>query len=70
MISKPWRKETEMPKVDMSADAVTNRLKRVSQLRRLGLSLRKAKIKREGDRAEPGKQRNERSLKRDRSSKE
>lgn len=36
-----------MPKVDMSADAVTVRLKRVSQLRRLGLSLQKAKIKRE-----------------------
>lgn len=36
-----------MPKVDMSADAVTARLKRVSQLRRLGLSLQKAKIKRE-----------------------
>jgi len=34
-----------MPKVDMSADAVTARLKRVSQLRRLGLSLQKAKIK-------------------------
>ncbi|MDX6500587.1 MAG: hypothetical protein QOG23_3847 [Blastocatellia bacterium] len=34
-----------MPKVDMSAEAVTARLKRVSQLRRLGLSLQKAKIK-------------------------
>jgi hypothetical protein len=34
-----------MPKVDMSAQAVTTRLKRVSQLRRLGLSLQKAKIK-------------------------
>jgi hypothetical protein len=33
-----------MPKVDMSAQAVTTRLKRVSQLRRLGLSLQKAKI--------------------------
>jgi hypothetical protein len=29
----------------MSAQAVTTRLKRVSQLRRLGLSLQKAKIK-------------------------
>lgn len=36
-----------MPKVDMSADAVTVRLKRVSQLRRLGLSLQSAKIKKE-----------------------
>jgi len=35
-----------MSRVDMSAKAVTTRLKRVSQLRRLGLSLRKAKIKR------------------------
>ena len=59
-----------MPRVDMSADAVTNRLKRVSQLRRLGLSLRKAKIRQEGDRAEPGKQRNEPSFKRNKSSKE
>ncbi len=33
-----------MPKVDMSADAVTTRLKRVSQLRRLCLSLAAAKI--------------------------
>lgn len=39
-----------MPKVDMSADAVTTRLKRVAQLRRLGLSLQKAKIKSEEDR--------------------
>ncbi|HVS21694.1 MAG TPA: hypothetical protein VHD88_07585 [Pyrinomonadaceae bacterium] len=38
-----------MPKVDMSAAAVTTRLKRVSQLRRLGLSLQKAKIKRKAD---------------------
>ena len=59
-----------MPKVDMSAAAVTNRLKRVSQLRRLGLSLRKAKIRREGDKAEQGKQRNEASLKPDKSTKE
>jgi DNA-binding transcriptional MerR regulator len=33
-----------MPKVDMSAQAITTRLKRVEQLRRLGLSLKKAKI--------------------------
>jgi hypothetical protein len=33
-----------MPKVDMSAAAVTTRLKRVAQLRRLGLSLQKAKL--------------------------
>ena len=59
-----------MPKVDMSAAAVTNRLKRVSQLRRLGLSLRKAKIRKKGDSAEPGKQLNEPSLKRDKSNKE
>jgi hypothetical protein len=36
-----------MTKVDMSVAAVTARLKRVSQLRRLGLSLQKAKIKKE-----------------------
>jgi hypothetical protein len=34
-----------MHKTDMSAKAVTTRLKRVSQLRRLGLSLQKARIK-------------------------
>lgn len=34
-----------MHKIDMSAKAVTTRLKRVSQLRRLGLSLQRAKIK-------------------------
>ena len=33
-----------MQKTDMSAKAVTTRLKRVSQLRRLGLALQKAKI--------------------------
>ena len=32
-----------MPKVDMSAKAITARLRRVSELRRLCLSLRKAK---------------------------
>ncbi len=59
-----------MPKVDMSADAVTNRLKRVSQLRRLGLSLRKAKINQERANTEASKQRNEPSLKRDKNSKQ
>jgi hypothetical protein len=33
-----------MHKIDMSAKAVTARLKRVAQLRRLGLSLQQAKI--------------------------
>ena len=33
-----------MPKIDMSAAAVTTRLKRVSQLRRLCLSLQTAKV--------------------------
>jgi len=32
-------------KTDMSAKAVTTRLKRVSQLRRLGLAMQKATIK-------------------------
>lgn len=59
-----------MPKVDMSPDAVTTRLKRVSQLRRLGLSLRKAKINRKRAGTEASKQRNEPSMKRDKSSKE
>ena len=59
-----------MPKVDMSPDAVTTRLKRVSQLRRLGLSLRKAKINQERASTKASKQRNEPSLKRDKSSKE
>ncbi len=34
-----------MPEVDMSAKAVTARLKLISQLRRLALSLGKAKLK-------------------------
>ena len=34
-----------MQKTDMSAKAVTTRLKGVSQLRRLGLALQKGKIK-------------------------
>ena len=33
-----------MRQVDMSPTAITARLRRVSQLRRLGLSLKKAKI--------------------------
>lgn len=33
-----------MLEVDMSAEAITTRLKRVAQLRRLALSLRKAKL--------------------------
>ena len=37
-----------MSRVDMSAKAVTVRLKRVAQLRRLGLSLRTAKIRSRG----------------------
>jgi hypothetical protein len=48
-----------MPKVDMSADAVTIRLKRVSQLRRLGLSLQQAKIGRAEDRPQRTEQRGE-----------
>ena len=34
-----------MQKTDMSAKAVTTRLKRVAQLRRLGLALQKGRIK-------------------------
>ncbi|MEA2203264.1 MAG: hypothetical protein QOE77_40 [Blastocatellia bacterium] len=41
-----------MPQADMSPAAITTRLRRVSQLRRLGLSLRKAKPKTESDRVE------------------
>jgi hypothetical protein len=44
-----------MNKVDMSAEAVTTRLKRVPQLRRLGLSLQKAKIKKDGDKTKAAK---------------
>ena len=40
-----------MKKVDMSSQAVTARLKRVSQLRRLGLSLQKAKLGKDQDKA-------------------
>jgi hypothetical protein len=41
-----------MARVDMSPAAITTRLKRVSQLRRLGLSLQKAKSKTGSDRVE------------------
>ncbi len=42
--------------VDMSAHAVTTRLKRISQLRRLALSLEKAKLPPKADRLEKGEQ--------------
>lgn len=42
-----------MKQVDMSAKAVTARLKRVSQLRRLCLSLQKAKLPEEEREAKP-----------------
>lgn len=41
-----------MPRIDMSAQAVTTRLKRISQLRRLCLSLQKATIKPRASKAE------------------
>lgn len=47
-----------MPKVDMSSAAINTRLKRVSQLRRLCLSLKAAKIidkKREPKTVQPTK---------------
>jgi hypothetical protein len=43
-MSKRYGRELLMPKVDMSSKAITTRLKRVSQLRRLCLSLGAAKI--------------------------
>ena len=43
-ISKDYKEDQTSAEVDMSADAVTARLKRVSQLRRLCVSLGKAKI--------------------------
>ena len=46
-----YRKDQPIVKVDMSAHAVTVRLKRVSQLRRLCLSLGKAELIKE--RGEP-----------------
>ena len=42
-----------MRNVDMSAKAVTARLKQMSQLRQLGLSLSKAKIKPREDNQSP-----------------
>lgn len=54
-----------MSKVDMSAAAVTTRLKRVSQLRRLGISLQKAKLNRDSDRTEASKGSNDPSQKSD-----
>jgi hypothetical protein len=46
-----------MRNVDMSAKAVAARLKRLSQLRRLGLSLQKARIVNSSDRKkEPSEQ--------------
>jgi hypothetical protein len=60
MTSKPSTK-IKMPKVDMSAAAVTTRLKRLSQLRRLGLSLQKAKLPQEESRVKPSEWRSESS---------
>ncbi len=54
-----------MYKVDMSAEAVTTRLKRVSQLRRLGLSLQKAKLKQDGDGTKADRSRDELSSNRE-----
>ena len=48
-----------MPKVDMSPQAVTTRLKRVSQLRRLGLSLQKPKLLPEERSGKPIKEQSE-----------
>jgi hypothetical protein len=45
MTSERWKRGGSMDKIDMSAKAVTARLKRVAQLRRLGLSLQQAKLK-------------------------
>ncbi|HEX6729862.1 MAG TPA: hypothetical protein VF074_07615 [Pyrinomonadaceae bacterium] len=45
MTSKNFEAEQSPADVDMSADAVTNRLKRVSQLRRLCIALGNAKVK-------------------------
>ena len=52
-----------MPKVDMSANAVTTRLKRVSQLRRLGLALQKAKIRPQESKSDAGERQEEPSSK-------
>jgi hypothetical protein len=48
-----------MKQVDMSAKAVTDRLKRVSQLRRLCLSLQKAKLPVENNSVSPSAGRGE-----------
>jgi len=48
-------------KVDMSASAVTARLKRVEQLRRLCLSLQRAKLPAQGDEVKTSEQRGEAS---------
>ena len=50
-----------MKQVDMSDKAVTARLKRVAQLRRLGLSLKNAKLHAEGNRVKVHDQQNESS---------
>jgi hypothetical protein len=44
-----------MQKVDMSAKAVTTRLRRVSQLRKLTLSLQKAKLVNDENQDKPEK---------------
>ena len=59
-----------MPKVDMSGDAVTTRLKRVAQLRRLGLSLQEAKIKPKEDMGHSNKRGDESSLRPNKQEKE
>ncbi len=48
-------------KVDMSASAVTARLKRVEQLRRLCLSLQRAKLPAQEDEVKTSEQRGEAS---------
>jgi len=50
-----------MKQVDMSAKAVTARLKLVAQLRRLGLSLQKAKFPSEENNAKTASEEQERS---------
>jgi hypothetical protein len=62
MTSKPWRKQTKMPKVDMSPEAIAVRLKRVSQLRRLGLSLQKAKLRPKAEKTKATEHKNSQSL--------
>lgn len=50
-------------KVDMSAHAVTTRLRRISQLRRLALSLRKAKLPAKPDHLETDEESGKNSVK-------